>query len=87
MNYFNRLSLVGNGLKTDLAISRNVKEKLTQQSILLARKCWANEQYSCRECLKISGIFESVQDDYSEHCVLKIFNDYDTPVDRANIGA
>ena len=29
--------------ESDLAISRNVNEKLTKQLILVERKCWANE--------------------------------------------
>ena len=29
--------------KSDLAISRNVTEKLKKQLILVERKCWANE--------------------------------------------
>ena len=33
-------------LESDLAISRNVNDKLTKQLILVERKCWANEQYS-----------------------------------------
>ena len=59
--------------------------KLTKQLILVERKYWANEQYSRRECLEISGIPESIQDDDLEDCVLKIFNECDTPVDPVNI--
>ena len=40
-------------LESDLAITRNVNDKLLKQFILVERKCWANEQYSCRECLEI----------------------------------
>ena len=36
-------------LESDLAISRNVIDKLTRQLILIERKCWANEQYSRQE--------------------------------------
>ena len=74
-------------LETDLGISRNVNEKLTQQLILVERKCWANEQYSRREYLENSGIPEPVQDDDLEDCVFKIFNECDTQVDLANIEA
>ena len=74
-------------LETDLAISRNVNKKITQELILVERKCWANKQYSRRECLEISRIPESVQDDDLGHCVLKIFNECDTPVDPVNIEA
>ena len=72
-------------LESDLAISRNVNDKLTKQLILVERKCWANEQYSRRECLEISGIPESIQDDDLEDCVTKILNECNTPVDPANI--
>ena len=65
-------------LESDLAISRNVNDKLTKQLILVERKCWANEQYSRRECLEISAIPESIQDDDLEDCVNKIFNECDT---------
>ena len=74
-------------LESDLAISRNVNDKLTKQLILVERKCWANEQYSRRECLEISGIPKSIQDDDLEDCVTKIFNECDRPVDPANIEA
>ena len=54
---------------------------------MVERKCWANEQYSRRECLEISGIPESIQDDDLEDYITKIFNECDTPVDPANIEA
>ena len=40
-------------LESDLAISRYVNNQLTNQLILVERKCWANKQYSRRECLEI----------------------------------
>ena len=54
---------------------------------MVERKCWANEQYSRRDYLDISGIPESIEDDDLEDCVLKIFNECDTPVDPTNIEA
>ena len=39
-------------LESDLAISRNVNDKLTKQLNLVERKCWVNEQYSRRECFE-----------------------------------
>ena len=44
-------------LESDLAISRYVNNQLTNQLILVERKCWANKQYSRRECLEISGVY------------------------------
>ena len=74
-------------LESDLAISRNVNDNLTKQLILVERKCWANERYSRRECLEISRISESIQNDDLEDCVTKILNECDTPVDLTNIEA
>ena len=71
-------------LESGLAISQNVNDKLTKHLILVEWKCWANEQYSRRECLEISGIPESIQDGDLKDCVLKISNESDTPVDPAN---
>ena len=62
-----------------------VNDKLTKQLILIERKFWANEQYSRQECLEISGIPESIQDNDLEDCVTKIFNEYYTPVDPGSI--
>ena len=74
-------------LESDLAISLNVNGKLTKQVILVERKCWAKEQYSRRGYLEISGTLESIQDDDLEDCVLKHFNECDTPGDLENIEA
>ena len=47
-------------MESDLTISRNVNVKLMERLVVTEQKCWANEQYSRRECLEISGIPESV---------------------------
>ena len=43
-------------LESDLHISRNVNDKLTDKLVVLERKCHFNEQYPRRQCLEISGI-------------------------------
>ena len=43
-------------MESDLAISQNVNVKLVERLVVTERKCWANHQYSRRECLEISGI-------------------------------
>ena len=48
-------------IKSDLAISRKVNVKLMERIMATERKCLANEQYSRRDCLEISGIPESVR--------------------------
>ena len=42
--------------ESDLAISRNRNVKLVERLVVTERKCRANQQYSRRECLEISGI-------------------------------
>ena len=48
-------------IKSDPAISRNVNVKLMERIVVTERKCLANEQYSRRECLEVSGIPESIR--------------------------
>ena len=40
----------------------------------MERQCWANAQYSRRECLEVVGIPDSVQNNELEDKVLTIFN-------------
>ena len=47
-------------LESDLAISKNINSKFSSQLTKVERKCWANEQYSRRECLEVSGIPNSI---------------------------
>ena len=49
-------------LESDLHISRNVDDKLSDKLVVLERRCHANEQYSRREYLEISGIPADVGD-------------------------
>ena len=49
-------------LESDLHISRNVNDKLTDKLVVLERKCNANERYVRRECLKTSGVPADVGD-------------------------
>ena len=53
-------------LESDLNVSRNVNDKLPDKLVVLERKCYANEQYSRRECLKILCIPAEVGDNAFE---------------------
>ena len=46
---------------------------LQQRVIDLERQCWANAQYSRRDCLEVAGIPESVKQNELEDKVLRIF--------------
>ena len=72
-------------MKSDLAISRNVNVKLVERLMVTERKCWANEQYSRRECLEISGIPESVSDNALEDKIQGVLRGIDVEVDTENI--
>ena len=43
-------------LEADIQVIRNVNSKLPERLLTVERRCYANEQYSRRECLKIVGI-------------------------------
>ena len=49
------------------------------------RKCWANEQYSWKECLEISGILESVSDNALKDNIQGVLCGIDGKVDAENI--
>ena len=67
-------------LESDLHISRNVNDKLSDKLVALERKCHVNEQYSRRECLEISGIPAEVGDKDIEKKVFEILDAIDAPV-------
>ena len=43
-------------LESDVVIVRSVNDQLKKQLVATERQCWANAQYSRRECMEISGI-------------------------------
>ena len=56
-----------------------------ERLVVPEQKCWANEQYSRRECLEISGIPESVSDNALEDEIQGILRGIDAEVDTENI--
>ena len=80
-NKFEELKTKFTKLEADVNISRNVNSKLSDRLINVERKCFANEQYSRRECLEISGIPPSVKGNKLEIKVLTILEEIDVPVD------
>ena len=95
------LALSINDIKTDLSELRTYYEKLHPEAIItkqvntrlchkmkfLEYQCWANEQYSRRECLEISGVPESVTDNDLEGKVLKLLEKIDVEVHPDHIEA
>ena len=74
-------------LESDLAISKNINSKLSSQLTKVERKCWANEQYSGRECLDISSILDSISQNDLECMIYDIFHECDADIDPVNIEA
>ena len=58
-----------------------------KQNRILERKCAANEQYSRRECLEISGIPDGISDNNLEENVWKIFNETGVAVNSRAVEA
>ena len=69
-------------VETDIQVTRNVNSKLSERLVTEQRKCYANEQYSKRECLEISGIPASVADKDLESKALEILEEIEVPVNR-----
>ena len=84
-----RLTGVVSRLETDLSVVRHVNDALRNQLISTERQCWANAQYSRRECMEISGMPSSVGDNDLEEKVLKVFDKLDkfVPVTEDNVEA
>ena len=68
-------------LEADRPVSRNVNSKLSERLLTIERRCYANKQYSRRECLEIWGIPASVADRDLESNVLEILEEIDVPID------
>ena len=74
-------------VEADVAIVKNVNEKLVNQLIETERQCWANAQYSRRECLEVVAIPTSIPDDSLETNVSKVFDKLGVHVEAKDIQA
>ena len=74
-------------IESELSLSHHVNVVLTDRITQLEKKCWANEQYSRRECLEITGIPSSVTFDELEPKVTELLGKIDVHVNSENIEA
>ena len=74
-------------LESQLLITKNVNSLLQERVIDLERQCWANAQYSRRECLEVSGIPYIIKQDELENKVLTIFKKVGCDIKNENIEA
>ena len=61
-------------LEGELIVSKKVHSELQKHIIQLKKQCWANAQYSRRECLELVGIPSSIEHDQLEDKVVEIFS-------------
>ena len=74
-------------LEADVKIAKNINHLLSQRVADLERQCWANAQFSRRECLEIVGIPCSVDDNSLEEKVIQSFGKSGCNIDSSNIEA
>ena len=77
-----KLTGVVTRLESEVSILRRVNDELQKQLI-----CWANAQYSRRECIEVAGIPSTVSDNNLENKILKIFDKLGVPINPNNIEA
>ena len=58
-------------LESELSISRSINSKFCDRVTSLERQCWANNQYSGREYLEITGLPENTENGNLEDLTLK----------------
>ena len=57
----------------ELAVTKQMNTELTKRIETLERQCWANAQYSRKECLEVVGIPRQADDNLFETKTLSIF--------------
>ena len=74
-------------VQADVAIVKNVNEKLVNWLIETERQCWANAQYSRREGLEVVGVSITVCNDLLEANISKDFDKLGVQVEGKDIQA
>ena len=74
-------------LESENSIVKQANSLLSKRLVNMERQCWANAQYSRRECLEVVGIPDSVQNNELEDKVLTIFKKIGSEVSPRDIEA
>ena len=74
-------------LESEKSIVKQANSLLSKRLVHMERQCWANAQYSRRECLEVVGIPDSVQNNELEDKVLTIFKKIGSEVSPRDIEA
>ena len=72
-------------LESELSISRPINSKLCGRVTSLERQCWANNQYSRRECLEITVLPEDTENGNLEDLTLKFLNKIGVNIGSKNV--
>ena len=72
-------------LESEDSIVKQANSLLLKRLVDMERQCWANAQYSRRECLEVVGIPDSVQNNELEDKVLTIFKKIGSEVSPRDI--
>ena len=70
-----------------MCVTKNVNNLLSSRLVDIERQCWANAQYSRRECLDIVSIPSEVKDETLEESVVGIFDKLGCSIDSDRIEA
>ena len=74
-------------LETENCIVKQTNSLLSKRLVHMEKQCWANAQYSRKECLEVVGIPDSVQNNELEDKVLTIFKKIGSEVSPRDIEA
>ena len=68
-------------IQTELVLTKRVNSELYKRIVTVERQCWANAQYSRRECPEVAGTPRQVHDKNLETKVLSIFQKISYTID------
>ena len=86
-NEIQKINETFSNLEADIRVTKNVNTLLTKQLIETERQCWANAQFSHRECLEIVGIPESVKNEDLESKVCEIVDKIGVTITKTDLEA
>ena len=73
-------------LQAELVVTKRATSELCKRIVTIEPQCWANVQYSRRECLEVAGIPQQVDDKNLETKVPSIFHKIGCTIDATFIG-
>ena len=73
--------------EADIKTAKNINNLLSLRLVDLERQCWANAEYSRKECLEIVGFLRSVDDNSLAKKFVQVFEKVGCSIDSSNIEA